>query len=322
MKIKKILITSAGVATAVNVISSLKQSKKYKCIIISAGINKFSAGMMLADKQYIVPQVIKKNYLSSIIDIIKREEIDFIFPLLSIENELFSSNKNLIEDLKCGILISDSKTSKICNNKLEFIRFLDRYNFSYPYTYFNKNEDLKFPVFLKPIEGSSSKNTFKIDSSFDFDYYIKKFPNSVIQEYISEKEYTVDCLSDKNCNSIVAVIRERILVKDGKSVIGKTIKNEKIKFEVERLLKKLRLIGPSNVQLFYCEKKEEIKFIEINPRLAAGGLPLSLGSGVNIPELMMRISDGENIYYQNYTQNTLMIRYLTEIFIYENDQSS
>ena len=257
--------------------------------------------------------------MKAVIEIIIKEKINFIFPLLSIENQLFSENKKLLIELGCEILISNAKTSIICNNKINFLNFLNKNNYTYPKTYLGEDNISKFPLFIKPIYGSSSKNTYKIDSLFDLRYYKSKYPESIIQEYVTDTEFTIDCLSDKNSKLVAAVIRERILIKDGKCVIGKTFKNKKIKEEIDRLLGDLKVIGPSNVQLFFNKKNNGIKFIEINPRLAAGGLPLSNGAGVNIPELMIRLSEEEELPYQDYKENTLMLRYLTELFVNNND---
>ena len=48
---KNILVTSAGVATGVNVISALRSSTKYRCSITSADMSKDSAGLYLSDNQ-------------------------------------------------------------------------------------------------------------------------------------------------------------------------------------------------------------------------------------------------------------------------------
>ena len=54
----------------------------------------------------------------------------------------------------------------------------------------------------------------------------------------------------------------------------------------QTLIKKLKYIGACNVQVF---RKNQYKFIEMNPRFAAGGLPLATELGINIQNWLLNI---------------------------------
>ena len=71
---KNILITSAGVATAINVISSLRKSNKYIYNIIAIDMNNDSAGLYLANKFYIVKPSKESGFLE---DLIQLQKIEF-----------------------------------------------------------------------------------------------------------------------------------------------------------------------------------------------------------------------------------------------------
>lgn len=312
---KNVLITSAGVATALNVISALRKSKIYDCNIIATDMSKDSAGLYLADDYYITPSAKDKHFLDEIEKIIKDENIDFIFPLHSSETLLFSKNLLLFKKLNVGITIPDEKTVNLCSKKDLFEIFLNKNNFIYPKTYMNKNEIDSYPVFIKLKVGSSSIGAYKINSKEDLEFYQKeKEEQYIIQEYIDWQEITIDCYVNKQGVLVGFVPRFRLKVKEGKSVVAKTMFDENIFDETTRLLEILNYKGACNLQVFYKDGK--IKIIELNPRLSAGGLPLTIEAGVNIPELMMEDYFGkvENNLIE-YNKDLTMYRYLTEIFI-------
>lgn len=311
---KNILVTSAGVATAINIMSALRKSNLYRCKIIATDMNKNSAGLYLADNFYITPSAQSNDFLGLLMDIIKKENIDFIFPLHSSEIEFFSKNIKLFEMLNAGITIPNQTIVSKCIHKDHFELFLKKYNFNYPKTYKNKDEIENYPVFIKLNVGSSSTGAYKINTREELDFYINgKEEDYIIQEYIDWQELTVDCYVNKNKKLVGFVPRFRLKVKDGKSVVAKTMYDDNVFKETKRLLSTLNYTGACNVQMFY--KDCAIKFIEINPRLSAGGLPLATEAGVNIPELMMqeyfdKVSDD----FIEYNKNLTMYRYLTEVF--------
>lgn len=313
MKTKRILITSAGTATAINVISALRRSSRYECHIIAIDRDPLAAGLHLADKHLVVPSIDTETYLPSLLEIIEQHEIDFIFPVFSKEISVFARNKNKFEEMGANLLIPHPETIEQCDNKLRFIEFLDRHGFVHPATYASANNIVGFPVFMKPVKGSSSQNAFRVNNRRELDFYREQFPDSIIQDFMDCPEYTVDCLLSEHQEIIASVIRQRMKIKDGKAVVARTINNPYIEQETRRLLLQLGLIGPCNVQLFL--DGDTVCFSEVNPRLAAGGLPLSVESGVNIPELMLRLADGESLTYQDYKAEIVMMRYLTEIFL-------
>ena len=82
---------------------------------------------------------------------------------------------------------------------------------------------------------------------------------------------------------------------------------------IKKLLEDLDYQGPCNVQIF--KNKDNLKLIEINPRMSAGGLLLTLEAGINIPELMLR-----DYYYGlknillDFKPNIYMYKITNEIF--------
>ena len=76
-----ILVTSAGVMSAINVIKSLHLQDEYDVNIIAIDVDKYASGLYLADKHYLCPPVRKEeSYQQYLFEIIKKENIQFVFP--------------------------------------------------------------------------------------------------------------------------------------------------------------------------------------------------------------------------------------------------
>lgn len=311
-----VLLTSAGLATAGNVIFGLRKIKDFKVNIISVDMSKFSANLHLSDSFFVVPPVIHPTYIDSLINICRKEKVDFIFPLFSGEILLISKNKSLFEYNNIDLLVPDSSVVELCNDKIKFSKFLQNHNFRTPKIYFDSSK-IKYPFLTKPNDGSSiKKDIFLVDDEKTKEFLISKFPNNIMQEFIKGKEYTVDCLTH-NGEVFALCPRLRMKVKDGKCMVGKTIYSDFLNKEVKRLLLEIGMEGPCNIQVIENENGE-FYFIEINPRLAAGGLPLTIRAGLNIPEMMLKIGLGFKVHpKEEYITNLYMSRYLSEIFLSE-----
>ncbi|MEZ5334864.1 MAG: ATP-grasp domain-containing protein [Methanolobus sp.] len=323
-----ILLTSAGVATACNVISALRNQKEKDIRIVSVDLNPLAAGLYLSDSFYTVPRSTDPEFIPVIIDICRKESVDMVLPLHSSETIVFSRNIDKFHDEGITLQLSNPEAIEKCVDKLSFHRFMDKNNFPCPLTYLPGEVDeelisgkIEFPLFLKPRSGSSSKNSFKVDNKKELDFYVNSFPESIVQEFVPGIEYTVDILADSNSNLVAAIPRERIEVKDGKAVKCRTVKDEAIISLSTDLIKKIGLSGPANIQII--KSGDKLKVIEINPRFAAGGLPLSTAAGVNIPLLLIKMLLGEKIQMMpEFKENLYMIRYLTEIFLQPDTHNS
>ena len=99
---------------------------------------------------------------------------------------------------------------------------------------------------------------------------------------------------------------------------GFTRKNYLVRFLKERLDYLPGVVGCICIQLFYRESDDDVVGIEINPRFG-GGYPLSYYAGANFPEYIVReyMLDETLSYVDTWADNTLMLRYDSEVIVYE-----
>ena len=274
-----------------------------------------AVGLYLADSHYITPETSSPFFLKKLEEIIVAERIDFIFPLHSSEIKKISSCAEYLSDLGVGVIVPPLNVADLCIDKSKFIRLLKEHDFDHPETFSRKEDVVSYPIFIKPRVGSSSSGARKISNEQELNFYLKEnFDSYIVQEYLDWKELTIDCYVNKNGVLVGCVPRFRLKVKDGKSVVAKTVFDPRVLNKSKQLLERLGYRGACNIQMFVRDK--EIKIVEINPRLAAGGLPLAVEAGVNIPEMMLddhfsSLSDDVVPYNHSLT----MYRYLTEVFV-------
>ncbi len=276
--------------------------------------------LYFADKACILPSISSPNYINSIIDICKRNNIALIIPTIDTDLLLLSRNKETIESLTSAkLVISDERMISVCQNKVDTQKFLESNGFNMPYMYteneLNKAAELPYPLFIKPQEGSSSINTFVVRNSDELSIYRRIIDRYIVQDYIEGKEFTVDTFSDFDGRIITIVPRLRLSTRSGEISKGRIIKDKEIINEIERLLTILNPIGPITIQ---CMKtKRGIEFIEINPRFG-GGAPMSIASGANSCENLYKLLMGQKLKYNdNYIDKLLYLRFDSSICLNE-----
>lgn len=291
-----------------------------KSKLVAADITETAPAIYFADTFYMIPKIYHEKHIDSIIDICKKEDIHLIIPTIDTELLKLAENKEYIEQqTNAKVLVSDLDVINICRNKINTQLFFEKYGFGVPKLISQedvKNKNYTLPLFIKPLNGSSSKNTFKVTNEQELHFFNKYIDYPMIQQFIEGEEFTVDTFLDFDSNIISIVPRKRLATRDGEISKGIIVKDEEIIAEVRAVLEALKPIGHITVQ---CMKTTDgIKFIEINPRFG-GGAPMSIKAGANSPAWLYRLLSGEQLSYQEeYEENLLCLRYDDAVFI--NDE--
>jgi len=312
-----ILITAAGSASAINCIKAFRQQSELAVRIVAVDVSPFAAGLYLADSHYIIPLAANPDYISHILEICKTENIKFILPTFSNEIPLFAKNRALFTKNNIALMIPSLDTILTFGNKLETYNFFVDHNLTTPRTWLIQDipNFINFPIFLKPLIGSGSKGNWIINDKDELRFFTNYLKEPYLaQEFIAGTEYTIDTLANYQSDIVAAVARERIKVKAGIAVVARTVDIASFLPNVQKVIKLGRVVGPANLQGILYNGK--FYFTDINIRLAAGGLPLSIASGVNFPLLLTKMALGMPFCIpENYQTNLVMIRYYDEIFI-------
>ncbi|MCR5651443.1 MAG: ATP-grasp domain-containing protein [Lachnospiraceae bacterium] len=282
--------------------------------IYAMDASKLAPALYFADDKIIAPLISENDdYIKCIIDTCNKYEIDLIVPTIDTELILLSGRKEEIENAtRAKVLISSKEVIKICRDKKNTQKFLEENGFSVPRMITDADIDrgnVTWPVFIKPLDGSSSVNAFKADDREELDTFKRIIGEGkyIIQDFMEGTEYTVDAFVDFDGNPVTVVPRIRLAVRSGEILKGRIAKNDEIVEDILRLLKVLKPIGHITLQ---CMKTENgIKYIEINPRFG-GGAPMSIKAGADSCENLYRLLQGEKLSYnEDYRKDLTFLRF-------------
>jgi len=182
-----------------------------------------------------------------------------------------------------------------------------------------KNKNYYFPLFIKPLDGSSSINAFRINNKKELNFFKEYVPNPIIQEMVFGSEYTVDVFCDFDSKPITIVPRKRLAIRSGEILKGIIDKDRTIINAIKNLVLKLKPFGHITVQ---CIKNDDgiVNILEINPRFG-GGAPMSIDAGADSPKNLYRILMGENLQYnEDYKDKLYFSRFDDAIMIDANER--
>jgi carbamoyl-phosphate synthase large subunit len=315
-----VLITGMGSTTAISVVKSLRQQKEIKVRIIGVDINNKNeiAGSYFCDIFYRVPWATNSNYISEIVKICKVENIQIIFPIVDSELEIIAENIELFCAMNIKVWLSKLKTIQICNDKYKTYKFLLKHHFTTPQSWLpeevkGSEDKMTYPLIVKPRNGFSSIDVFKVENAVDLLQTLKKVNQPIIQEYLSGTEFTIDVVADDESHILAIVPRERIQVKAGISYKARTVKDEKLSEQAKEIAQALNINGHCNIQ---CRLQNNVpKFFEVNPRFS-GTLPLTMAAGINSPLMLVKLAQGKKLEQRffDFKENVYMARYWEEIF--------
>lgn len=282
----------------------IKHFKKWH-YVVGVDSGEMPPARYFIDSFYKVPKWDEDSYIKILIDICQKEKIDLLIPLFEKEFILLCENRKAFEKTGTFLLLSHKTIIETFNDKIKSYEFFIRNRINTPVTFTKesihealKEDMVKFPLIIKPLNGMGSKNVFRVKNKKELNFFINYIEYPIIQEFVEGTEYTIDVLCDFNGDVISVVPRERIEVREGEVSKSKTVKNKKIIELTLDLCNKLKIdknikpIGPLTIQCI--NNLNEIKFIEVNPRLG-GGVPLTLEAGIPYGKYLEEMVKGNDI---------------------------
>lgn len=295
----KFLIEASGSLTSSYLINSIKEAN-YK--VVASDITE-CAGSFLADEFIISPKAGDPDLWSKLENLIFQHKINVIIPSLDETLLSWSERKDYFKARGVHVILSESTTIEFCQDKWETFCFFKKNNIPTPETSLEYSFPLVKPRFGRGGQGvilRPDKNKIKMD-------------NLISQQHLDGEEYTIDVFCDSNNEPIYIIPRKRLQVKDGKSVIGEVVFNDAIQFWIKKICSLAKFSGPINIQCF-ISATGEIKFTEINPRIA-GGMALGFAASENwIPLIVHNLIEGRAIKPSEVKYGMKMFRYYNEVY--------
>lgn len=294
---------------------ALLPASKVFCTDISPDL---SAACQVADGFFDVPRATDDNYISVLHHICLENNIGLVVPTIDTELEPLSNQRELFEQSGIHILISSPELIAMCRDKRKTATLFDALQVEQPKIL--DKENLTFPCFCKPYDGSCSKGAIALQSESDVTPDLLLDPKNIFMELVPKtySEYTIDGYYTKDGVLKCLVPRKRLEVRGGEVSKGVTKRGFVYNYLLERVGKLSGACGCITFQLFVNEEELAIKGLEINPRFG-GGFPLAYASGATFSKWAIEehLLGQEVAFFDNWEVNLLMLRYDAKVLLHE-----
>lgn len=297
-----ILFTCAGRRNYL--INYFKEALNGNGSVYAADMQISAPALIDADHSIIVPSIYDANYINTLVDNIKKHNIDAVISLNDLELPILSEHRTLIENAGAKLLVSDESVIDVSFDKWKTFLFLKDIGLNSPLTFTSyrealtaiKNNTLKFPLVLKPRWGSASIGIEFPESleELELAYKLLKLRLErtilakasqedieqaiLIQEKISGDEYGMDVLNDLDGNYKGSFVRQKLSMRSGETDKAISVIDQRFNEIGKTIGSKLKHIG--NLDCDVLERDSELYVLELNPRFG-GGYPFSHEAGMN-----------------------------------------
>jgi carbamoyl-phosphate synthase large subunit len=313
-----ILITSAGRRVElVNIFKSTLKNYFPNAKVFACDCSpELSPACFASDQSLPISRVYSKNYIQDLIRICLSNEIKLIIPTIDTELEILAKNRSQLIENGITPIVSDHSIITLCSDKRRTKELFSKFNIPYPKIY--TKENIVFPAFFKPYDGSGSHGAGVLFSSRDMNSKILSNKKNIFMELIPDSyvEYTVDAYFNKNNDLICLTPRERLEVRSGEVSKGITRKDFVYNYLLENISHLPGAIGCLTIQLFVEKKLQIIIGLEINPRFG-GGYPLAFEAGANFADYLIKeyLLNKKINFFDNWEDQLLMLRYDSQILV-------
>jgi carbamoyl-phosphate synthase large subunit len=284
--------------------------------VIAADITPLAPALFHADAGLLIKRSDDPEFIDHLIELCRREYVELLVPTRDEELPILAAAKERFASTGVTVMIGSHETVRICQDKIEFVKFCVRNRIQTAKIYPSADEILPdaFPVFVRSRFSKGSKAAFCANDARELRKICENVSEPLIQEFVRVREYTIDLFSDFNGRVISVVPRERISVISGESYVSRTTKSKLLIDAATDLAAKLHLVGHNTIQCFF--DGATVKFIEVNPRFG-GAAALGFAAGACTPAYLIRAVRGEALQpvIGEFEDTLTMLRYTQDIFV-------
>lgn len=317
MKKERVLIGSCGGLTGVYLAKCFAKMGSFE--ICGADSSEISVGARFMDRHFRLPGAGDPGFIDALVELINREEIHYYFPTHSKEiRKIAESEQELRSRTQVRFLVSPIETFALLESKDQAYHALVSGGIPTPRLIQDSPES--YPLIMKGNIGSGGSSVIRVDNEKVYRAYKETAKDVSFYEFIKGREYTTDCMFDSDGTLLACNLRERIKTIGGAAVICRNTFDFDILPWIRKMEKLWTFRGCVNFQ--FIVRDGIPYFTDINLRYPSGGLPLTVESGIDVPEMMIRLLRGEQIAWGDYAADPrvkMMYRYFEEVFDYDAD---
>ena len=314
-----ILVTSVG--RRVSLVKAFKHELKFhfqKASVFTTDMKpEWSSACRISDGFFTLPRVTDSEYVNALYDLCIECSVGLVIPTIDTELLVLAANKQKFADAGIVLAVSDFELVVRCRDKRNTNQLFEEFGIQFPKP-IDKNNPV-FPVFIKPYDGSLSKDILLIRDQMAWNGSLLESEKLMFMEYLNPEEYqefTVDAYFDKSGILKGLVPRRRIEVRGGEISKGRTEKGALYETLVSKFREMKGARSCLTMQFFEHKTSGRVVGIEINPRFG-GGFPLSYEAKANYPDMLIReyLLNEPLDFLDNWIDGLVMLRYDAEIIL-------
>ena len=226
-----------------------------------------------------VPSMADETWFAALRAVIERRSIDYVFG--AHEDVLLELSRRR-DELGATLIAPVPETVEIVRSKRRTYGALGG-TVRVPVTYMAPFDNLEFPVFVKPDRGAGSRSADVVGTLDELEQVLHTREEMIVTEYLPGREYTVDCLSDRDQGLLYCAPRLRVRTRNGIAMDSRSVSDARVMPMAESIGSVLPLRGPWFLQTRETEDGS-LCLMEIGARIA-GTMALHRCDGVNFPLL-------------------------------------
>lgn len=275
-----------------------------------------SSACEVAGHSFSVPPVTAPNYFDVLVEGCRRFDVHLVVPTIDPELAVLAARRQDLADLGITAVICDLPLINQTTDKGRSSEMFAALGLQTPRAM--SKDELTYPLFVKPREGSSSVGVIAADSSDDIPPAYFENSDYLFQELIPKSDYeefTVDIYYDRTGNLRCLVPRLRMETRGGEVSKGLTVRDRLYDYLLLQLAEMPGARGCVTLQVFADSSREKVLAIEVNPRFG-GGYPLSYAAGARYPGWIIReyLGDEPIEFFDDWESDLLMLRYDDAVF--------
>lgn len=322
-----ILLTSAGRRSYI--VDYFKMAQGVGKVFASNSA--YTIALKRADGYFISPLIYDSNYIPSIIQYCKQNNVKVVLSLFDIDLLVLAQHEKEFKDNGIELILAPEKFIRICNDKYLTYKFITSLGLKSPKTYIElghvkeaiQSGEICYPLIIKPRWGMASMGIYKVESDEELEFFSRKCykdifnsylkyessmtrENAIIyQEVMKGEEYGLDVLNDLKGNYIKTFAKQKVTMRSGETDLGRTSDPTPFECVAKAISLNSGHHGICSVDCFLFN--DEIYIIEMNCRIS-GHYPLAFLAGFNYPQLVID-------WMNEKETNPELIKFETDLFI-------
>lgn len=291
-----ILILSAG--TRNKIVQYFVKTLNGQGKVIATDMSNLAPAIYDADKFYIVPKMTDPTYLDVILKICKEENISGVLSLIDPELSFLAMNKEKFNEIGTTVIGSSYDLCELSLDKFKMFEWLTNYGYNCAKSYMDKekfyedviNENITYPVFVKPARGSASIAISKVYDKETVELLFAHDEGLMIQEFLNGQEIGADVYIDMISGEVVSIFtKKKLKMRAGETDKAVSFKDDKLFNLIKKFVSEAGYRGQIDIDIF--EINGEYYISEVNPRFG-GGYPHAYESGCDHMKLIENNLEG------------------------------